>query len=122
MRDLSQSSIRGRCEIKRKVFFLFLGAQPEENLVWTILSWLIDFASFSNVILKYSLTQNIYKISRLLFSALLTSHYQNFFFVKNRPVKTCPFIFNWVVIRLHSKAAGLPWFHMGHKGAVLFKA
>jgi len=84
MWDLSQSPIRGRCEIKRKVFLLILGAQPEKNLVWIILSWLIDFASFSNVILKYSLTQNIYKFSRLLFSALLTRHYQNFVFIKNR--------------------------------------
>jgi len=33
---------------------------------------------FTFVILKYSLTQHIYNISRLLVLALLTIHHQNF--------------------------------------------
>jgi hypothetical protein len=99
MWDLSQSSIRNRCEIK-KIFFLFLWAQPEENLMWTIWRWLTAFASYSNVILKYSLTQHIYKISRLLVSALLTRHCRTFVFIKSRPVKTNPFILDWVLIPL----------------------
>jgi hypothetical protein len=68
------------CVKLKNIFFLSLWTQPEENLMWTIWSWIIASASYSYVILKCSLTQHMFKISRLLFSALLTSHCQTCFY------------------------------------------
>jgi len=58
--------------------------------------------TFSSVILKkHSLIQRLYKFSSLLFSSLLTSHYQTIFFITNRPVKALSSIVSHVDLAVH---------------------
>lgn len=72
-----------------------------------ILRRFIPVVRYIKVILQHSITQHLYMFPMILASYLLTVHHQTFLFIKSRPVKKYPSIWDWDLIPLQYASQNL---------------